>query len=281
MWRTCISRRRIGIGRCPLPMLDLVKIALRVALIFPLLARAELFNGAGEPTANAQKMLAADGLRLISGKDIDDVVDAFLGKGSCVTVIIAVGVDGLPKKYTLVDGVTRDQREFKDITAELIAMLNTWKFQPIEKEVLFPFTFGVATSFPEKFVTRFGNESAGPKCSNPTVKVDKALANGATLLHEDHAYYPFPASPARLSGCLLVEFDVTPEGLTDNYEVLATDLPKRFTNVSVGNLNSWRFKPAVINSRSMVRFVYQTDRDIPPATPVCSRPMASSPSIKP
>ena len=217
----------------------------------------QFFTAEGKPTSAVQSWVSLAGLKLVKGREIlfpNDLLDK--GINGCVTVAVQVGKDGVPSHYTALDAIAFDEKSRKDAVAAVIASLSDWRFEPTDRLRAFalPISFTLA---PERRGEGRIISAAPPViCARPSALLqltDEAEAGVSGL----PVSYPFPASPGRESGCVLLGFDVMENGLADGYEIVASDdtLPERFIAATVANANQWRFSCRV-----------KTD------TPVCSMP---------
>lgn len=219
------------------------------------------FDAYGNPKAAGREWASHSGRQLIRGREIlfpNELLES--SRSGCVTVSMIVGKDGVPVSYTALDAIAFDERSRQDAVAAVIASLTEYRFQPAEQEI--------EMVLPISFVK--GGKVI--RCASPTAALEMTpLARSG--LDRRAVQYPFPASPGRESGCVLLGFDVMENGLADGYEIVASDsvLPERFIAATVANANQWRFSCRV-KTRSYAKFIYQGDTDSKTDTPVCSMP---------
>ena len=71
--------------------------------------------------------------------------------------------------------------------------------------------------------------------------------------------YPSEAARQRLEGCVVVSFEITPDGLADKYQVLDSKPAGVFDAATLASLNHWRFEVPSRPGRYAQRIDYRMD----------------------
>ena len=234
--------------------------------------QTRFFTSDGKPTAEVQRWVSAAGLRLVKGREV--FFPGYLRRehlNGCVTMAMHVGKDGVPVSYTALDAIAFDEKSRNYMLAAMIASLSEWRFEPAgrETEITVPISFSLEPERTGDSRLSIASKTATEQCATPLVYVETVMAYGLDMEKMPRSRYPFPASPGRESGCVVLGFSITSQGLADDYEIMASDLPERFIEATVVNANQWRFRGSS-QDRSYAKFTYQSDKGSKTDTPVCA-----------
>jgi len=175
----------------------------------------------------------------------------------CVTVQFTIGEDGVPDSFVILDSDPPGRFD----QAALQALFH-WRFERQARPVPAIQTF--------KFQMRQGvgthiQATPAPDCIAP-VGTFVAMASekpGIKVLQYRRPYFPPTLAKSKKSGCVAISFEVTTEGLADNYEVLPPATATEFAKAAIWALNQLRFEKGAGEGRTAAITRFYDLRDDP------------------
>ncbi|HEX4871044.1 MAG TPA: energy transducer TonB [Nevskiaceae bacterium] len=224
------------------------------------------FTVEGRPTPLGYQVLANAGLVPVSGLPIV-YPQPVLEKGRinrCVQFRARVADDGQTERIAVLFAYPDDL-----LNSAVASSVSTWRFEPPSGKS--------ARSFMQTVVFQADNSPASQAeldahCRPPKiVRLLRELPDEPLI--SESPPYPTTLARQRRPGCVHLRFAITPDGLADDYEVVAADPPELAAPVA-GALNLWRFPPAATPRQGAVAYQYQLDPAAVPA-PDCGLPAAA------
>lgn len=86
-------------------------------------------------------------------------------------------------------------------------------------------------------------------CSGP---VQYISAQTKIIKHVD-PLYPIQAARNSVEGFVRVSFDINPNGIPENIEIIEQDPVKTFAKVAIDAVAQWRYEPLIVNSVAVVQ----------------------------
>lgn len=83
--------------------------------------------------------------------------------------------------------------------------------------------------------------AAGAAVAEPPEPAERGSGDYPQPLHRAQPEYPRAAALRGVQGCVTVAFDVRPDGLTDDFEVLDSQPPGVFVKSALLSLRDWRY----------------------------------------
>jgi TonB family protein len=192
-------------------------------------------------------------------------------KSGCVVVRMVVRKDGKADHFSVLNAVPEGVFE-----KTVLAALYLWEFEPVPVER----AGSVTIKFIGGHTGRLPPDQRFRVCDDPVVARVSANSSGDPVVVRSLVtpYYPPEAVKGLVEGCVVLSFDITREGLADNYTVEAPASRKPFVDSVAWALNQWRFETPAKPARAAVayRFSMKNEREehAVEAPPACGVPQA-------
>lgn len=69
--------------------------------------------------------------------------------------------------------------------------------------------------------------------------------------------YPVQAARSRISGTVIVEFEINPDGTVANPRVVHSEPPNIFDDAAIKAILRWKFKPKIVNGQAVPQYASQ------------------------
>jgi TonB family protein len=107
-----------------------------------------------------------------------------------------------------------------------------------------------ASSFPRPPSTESGDDEV---VTDEAIDRDDANNHDASPIRRTEPTYPVNAAMAALDGIVMVEFAVTPDGRTDEVNIVAAAPPGVFDEVTLQAVRRWRYEPKRVDGEAVRR----------------------------
>ena len=92
---------------------------------------------------------------------------------------------------------------------------------------------------------------SGIALANQPPVINQDQVNLATPIYRVEPVYPLKAAQNNISGSVVLQFDITADGSTENVKVITAQPQLTFDQVSVAALEQWKYKPKIMGGKAL------------------------------
>jgi bla regulator protein BlaR1 len=92
---------------------------------------------------------------------------------------------------------------------------------------------------------------SGIALANQPPVVNQDQVNLATPIYRVEPVYPLKAAQNNISGSVVLQFDISTDGSTENVKVITAQPQLTFDQVSVAALEQWKYKPKIMGGKAL------------------------------